>query len=551
MTGDESLPVPEEEPYGWAPTSTAHEEWVSGVADVPAPQAYAAEDELPSIAAPAPEVASIPMAGSPEEAPPTNWIPTSALDEFDEVAQSVAEASPAAESAATVSEPTQPPIPEPAEAEAVDGVLPTPAPAKKSALRRELALPGRRRRAAKAAATVAVVETPSELAVEAVQAPPKPSLLKRDLKLPSRGGSSVAAGGAGRKMQNLVGLRIGSSQLAAAYVHNDGVVQVEQLARAPIPRGIVTSGEVRDPEALTHELKKFFAAHKLPRRGVRLGIASNRIGIRVLELPKLDDPKLFENSIRFHAQETLPISVTDAILDHIVLGETPANGHEPAVRVLLVFAHRELVERHVDACRRAGLKLAGVDFEAFALLRALGTPLPAGEEGTEAVVAVAVGHDRTIFAVSNGRTCDFTRVLEWGGGTLDIVIARALNLTPSQAEPIKISLGLEGTSESSQLEPVQVETVRVAIRTEIQALARELVSSLQFYQSRPDSLDIGSIVLSGGGSELLGFASELERLVGIPVRLGDPFGRVELGRKAGRPAEPGSLAIAVGLGIED
>ncbi len=216
-----------------------------------------------------------------------------------------------------------------------------------------------------------------------------------------------------------------------------------------------------------------------------------------------------------------------------------------------MFAHRELVERHVDACRRAGIKLAGVDFEAFALLRALGTPLPEGEEASEALVAVAVGHERTIFAVSDGHTCDFTRVLEWGGGTLDVAIARALNLTPSQAEPIKLTLGLDGTAEDSDLSPEQIETVRVVIRTEVQALARELVSSLQFYQSRADSLDIGAVLLSGGGSELPGFAGELQRLVGVPVRLGDPLARVELGRKVERPAEPGSLAVAIGLGIED
>ena len=59
------------------------------------------------------------------------------------------------------------------------------------------------------------------------------------------------------------------------------------------------------------------------------------------------------------------------------------------------------------------------------------------------VVAVAVGHERTVFAVSDGEVCDFTRVLEWGGGSIDVAIARALNLTPSQAEPIKRALDLD------------------------------------------------------------------------------------------------------------
>ena len=383
---------------------------------------------------------------------------------------------------------------------------------------------------------------------------PRKSLLKRELHFPrpSRGRPKrhSSAAQSGSTVKDVVGLRIGSSQLAAAHVHNNGAAELLQFARAPIERGIIANGEVRDPEALSTALKAFFGEHKLPKRGVRLGIASNRIGVRMLEVPALEDPKLFENSVRFHAQETLPIAVADAILDHVVLGDGDGEGSERTVRVLLVFAHRELVERHVDACKRAGLKLEGVDFEAFALLRALADRRPEDVVPERAVVAVAVGQERTIFAVSDGRVCDFTRVLEWGGGSLDVVLARSLDLTPSQAEPIKLALSLEGDAVPSQLSPVQVEAARSAIRTELQVLSRELVSSLQFYQARPGSLDIGEILLSGGGAQLTGFSAELERLVGVPVRVGDPFAHVQLGKKVSLPAESGSLAVAIGLGIE-
>src|SRR5947209_17281608 len=47
-------------------------------------------------------------------------------------------------------------------------------------------------------------------------------------------------------------------------------------------------------------------------------------------------------------------------------------------------------------------------------------------------------------AVSDGRVCEFTRVLEWGGQNLNVAIARALDITPSEAEPLKHQLSLEG-----------------------------------------------------------------------------------------------------------
>jgi type IV pilus assembly protein PilM len=281
---------------------------------------------------------------------------------------------------------------------------------------------------------------------------------------------------------------------------------------------------------------------------VRLGISSSRIGVRVLEVPRIDDPKLLENAIRFRAQETLPISVHDAVLDSVVLGDDVDDNDEPISRVLLAFAHRELIDRYVESCRLAKLKLVGIDFDAFALLRAV-RPDPAPEN--IAVVTVAIGHERTIFAVSDGEVCDFTRVLEWGGSWLDIAVARALGLTPSEAAPIKHALSLEGPALHTELSNEQVDEARAAIRQELHALVRELVSSLQFYQARPGSLDIAEIVLTGGGAQLLGLDTVLSRMVGVPVRIGDPFGRVRVRKGFARPADTGALAIAIGLGIDD
>ena len=89
-----------------------------------------------------------------------------------------------------------------------------------------------------------------------------------------------------------------------------------------------------------------------------------------------------------------------------------------------------------------------------------------------------------------------------------------------------------------------------ALHRGIESLVRELVSSLTYYQSQPGSLAIGEIILTGGGAKLAGLPEELARQLGVPVRLGDPLGRLEVTEPVD-DAEIGSLAIAVGLGIED
>ena len=200
--------------------------------------------------------------------------------------------------------------------------------------------------------------------------------------------------------------------------------------------------------------------------------------------------------------------------------------------------------------------MIGIDLEAFALLRALGDPQRRVLSGDDAgLVCVSIGHDRSTLAVSNGNVCEFTRVLAWGGNSLDVALARVLDLTPSEAEPIKRELVLGGEGEAAGLTAARADAARRALAAELQNFARELVASLRFYQEQPGSLGIGEILVTGGGAASPGLAEELERLIGVSIRVGDPFGRVKLPRKLRKSqngnGSTGSLAIAVGLGIED
>jgi type IV pilus assembly protein PilM len=352
--------------------------------------------------------------------------------------------------------------------------------------------------------------------------------------------------------KRLVGLKVGASQIAAARVANNGSAELLQLAREPLGPGIVVGGELRDPDALAEALKEFFAKHKLPKKGVRLGIANNRIGVRTFDISGIDDPKQLTNAVRFRAQEALPIPIDEAVLDYQVLGEHTGEDGLPAKRILLVVAYRELIDRYVDACRKAGITLTGIDLEAFALLRALQAPQDgADSDPGAALVAVAIGHDRSTFAVSDGRICEFTRVLEWGGSALSVAIARALDAAPSEVDSVKRAMTLIEETVPEGLTAEQAKKARDAMRRAIQTFARELVSSLQYYQNQPGSLGIGEIVLTGGTAHLQGLADELEQLIGVRVRVGDPLARMKVSKKIGEEHQLGSLAVAIGLGIED
>jgi type IV pilus assembly protein PilM len=385
-------------------------------------------------------------------------------------------------------------------------------------------------------------ETPKQ------DAPKRSRSLKRELSLPKRQPKqrkTTSAHSGGRHKQ-LVGLSIGASQLTAAVVVNNGRPKLVKAASRALPHDVVTSGEVRDPETLATEIATFFQEADLPRRNVRLGIGSSRTGVRVFGRPTVDDPRQLANAIRFRAYETLPIPIEEAMLDYHVIEET-----DTADRVLLAVAYRDLVDRFAATCAAAKIELVGIDIEAFALLRAVGgEPLKAGERDEAARVAVSIGHDRTTVAVSDGRVCEFTRVLDWGGARVTAAIERALEIDTAEAEQIKRTLDVSGDAPQ---EPGDERTTRAAeaARREVNGLARELASSLHFYQDQPDSLGFAEITITGGGAHLQGLAAQLEELIGISVRVADPFARVGSGHGIPSNGQDGALAVAIGLGIED
>jgi Tfp pilus assembly PilM family ATPase len=142
-------------------------------------------------------------------------------------------------------------------------------------------------------------------------------------------------------------------------------------------------------------------------------------------------------------------------------------------------------------------------------------------------------------------------VLAWGGSVLDVALARVLDLTPSAVEPIKHALSLGEEGEGAGLDARHADEARQAMAAELQAFARELVASLRFYQEQPNSLGIVEILVTGGAAACGGLAPELERLTGLPVRIADPLTRVKVPRNLRGGDTSGSLAVAVGLGIED
>jgi type IV pilus assembly protein PilM len=363
-------------------------------------------------------------------------------------------------------------------------------------------------------------------------------------------------GGGSRGGRKVVGLKVGASQIAAAVVSGSGDSQaLVDVARRPLEQGVVVGGELRDPEALVRALKAFFKESRLPTKNVRLGLSSSRVGVRTFDIAGVEDEARFDNAVRFKAHEVLPVAAHESVLDYRVVEERYTESGEVSRRVLLVVAPRDQVEPYIEACREAGLRLAGVDLESFGLLRAFVPPFGSRSRTEDsATVVVAVGHEASTLLVAGGGICEFTRVFDWGGGALQTAIADELEVPAMEAATILTHLSLTGPGR--HLDSLDADTrsrALEAVRARLTPFARELVSSLQFYQTQPESLGIREILITGGTAHLEGLADALHQMIGVNVSVGDPLARVDVQVEipASLDATIGSLAVPIGLAIED
>lgn len=328
------------------------------------------------------------------------------------------------------------------------------------------------------------------------------------------------------KTSNVVGLDIEAGSIAATELSVNGSAQVTASAIGPLDPGTFHEGEVLDADRLADSLKTLFAEHKLAKR-VRLGVGNQRVVVRTVRLPAIEDPKQMEAAVRFQAQEQVPMPLDQAVLEHQVVGGVPAEeGKAPQVDVIVVAARRDMVSSFLEPIRRAGLDPVGVDLSAFGMIRALageagGAGESAGERPSGAVLYCSVG-DVTNLAVARGRSCLFTRVSHAGLEATAGALAGSLGLSLEHTTQWLAHVGLERPIEEIEGDPETIGRVRQALEEGVTTLLDEMRMSLDYYGAQEAALPVERVVLCGPGSAIPGLAARMESGVGLPIAAARP-----------------------------
>jgi type IV pilus assembly protein PilM len=340
-----------------------------------------------------------------------------------------------------------------------------------------------------------------------------------------------------------IGLDVGATATRAAELVGDDVPALVRAAQVPTPRGAVSGGEVRDPEAVGAMLAELWDRAGFPSRRAVLGVANRRVVVRDVALPGGRRQNL-AGSLPDEVRELVPFPLEEAVLDFDPVDEVDIEGR-PAVMGLLVAAHRGAVDALISASEAAGIEPVGIDLAPFAVVRAVGADevgMDLESEGDE--VVIDIGAEVTSVTLHDHGVARFVRILPTGGRDTTTAVARGLGTTDEDAERLKRGQTTPGG-------PAPADARRIAL-DHAAGLADEIRSALEYQVAQAPGTKVGRVVLTGGGSRLEGLPDVIEERLDAPVEPGRAFGRIrlelEMSEAVMEEAEP-LLSVAVGLAL--
>jgi len=330
-----------------------------------------------------------------------------------------------------------------------------------------------------------------------------------------------------------LGLDIGSHSVKCVQLEKRGAGAYRLLsidACEIAPEG-VDLGE--DPKKLTvAAIKKAIERINLRRTAVITAIGGVSTAIRQIELPFMTEKEL-ASAIKWEARNYIPFDINDVELDYQVIHTSRASNK---LDIILVSVIKDFVRYHVEVLQEIPIEPQIIDVNPLALVNAV--TFNEEIERDQFVVLMDIGDKNTTLSIYGEEGQYFVRNIMISGNDFTDDIMRGNGLSYRDAERFKKSQD-------------SVDLIE-AIKPSLDNLVREVRRSLTFYENQTKIRGFSTIILTGGSAPLKGLDRYLSAELGLPVRILNPFRKIDVERASTLTSFENDLsqwALAVGLAI--
>ena len=345
------------------------------------------------------------------------------------------------------------------------------------------------------------------------------------------------------RSKSVLGLDIGSSSVKLAEIQAAGSsYQLQRVGYAPLPPDAIVQGSFMNAPAISSAIREAYDDGRFKVKDVATSVSGHSVIVKRIQLPSQSEDELDE-TIKWEAEQYIPFDINEVNLDYQMLQEESVDGQ---MDVLLVAAKKDLIDDYLGVVSDAGLSLAVMDVDAFAL----GNMFECNYDSSasSAIALVDIGASVININVMSGTIPVFTRDITSGGNQYTEEIQKTLNVSFDEAERIKV--GGDGDELSRDVVPQEVEE---CMRDVSEQLLGEIQRSLDFYRATTANVPIGKVLLCGGAARVPGLDRLFQERIEIPFEVANPFSRIAVASGAGdeeriRVLGP-ALGVAVGLGL--
>jgi type IV pilus assembly protein PilM len=211
------------------------------------------------------------------------------------------------------------------------------------------------------------------------------------------------------------------------------------------------------------------------------------------------------NSIEFHLEENVPISIKDALFDFYML----PTEHEQKYAVVSVVS-RDIVEKYIELFESCGLTPVAFMAEASSLSRSV-----VKKHDLSTNILVYLSENKTVFSVVNQGYVQFSSTLGVGGSLMTTALKKYFEVSDEEAMKMKKEQGFVHT-DSKEMITALVNAVSV-LRDEIKRV--ELY--WRTHHDKAEKFPVQNIILLGDDASIPGFAEYLSVSLKTKVFVGN------------------------------
>lgn len=242
-------------------------------------------------------------------------------------------------------------------------------------------------------------------------------------------------------------------------------------------------------------------------KNIAVGLPANKTFTSIVETETLPEKEM-EKAFKYEIDKYVPMPMSEAKADNIVLGPSP---NDPSkTEVLVSSVSKDYAESTMELVERAGFNVIAMEPEPLAMARALTPP-----GALDAMLIVDFGEASTDIVAMYKDMPRLVRSIPGGFATLVHAVSAGLNVRLDQARQFILKFGLDEKQ-------IEGQVFRI-LNTHLDTYAAELAKSIRFFQTKYINGKVGGIILAGYAATIPLFPEYIEARSGVATMRGNPW----------------------------